>query len=113
LEWTRIRHVVTSAEATAGTVRIQRQLGLGAHLRIVNLLNSVTLWLPTTIEIMRVGAPSDTTETLSLLDRRIQPGNKDVHWEGSLPLSDDFRVIRGTILGPTAADAIYLTVGYE
>ena len=110
MRWSHYQHTVTSAEETAKIVKLTRFLRNGNVLKIINLINEDTYWLPSTVAVYRIGT---TTNGLSLFHRRTQTGKKDVHWEGSLIMKDDFRKIIGTVNNPVVADVIHLTVGYE
>lgn len=113
MNWSTYQKTVTSAEVTATIAYVFRTLPTEAKLRVVNVYNEGTGWLQTNIEIMRMGDKDDSAETIALKHRELQRGNKDVHWEGDIELSDDFRKIRGSVENIVTGDVLHITVGYE
>lgn len=105
--------MITAAEASAGVVYLHKTIAVGRTLRVINMINETTAFVATTLELMRVGDSDTSSETIALKHKQLQTGLKDVHWEGNIELTSDFRRIRGSQANIVAADVVYLTVGYE
>ena len=99
--------------ADAGDNFLHLMLPSGSKLKIVNVKNATSPWLVTSSYVTRPNAEEQSPDTISLKDRIIQCGLKDVHWEGDLNLSIAYSRVEAKIEGCTVGDVIALTVGFD
>jgi len=99
--------------ASAGENFLYIELPSGKTLRVVNLQNGTTAWLRCGIYLGNLNLLEAAHENISLVDRVIQCGIKDVHWEGEIKLKTPYLRVEGKFEDCEAGDNIYMTVGYE
>jgi len=102
-----------SKAAGSGDNYLSISLRTGDTLKVINMLNATTEFLLSTCELTKQDALTTDPSTIALFHKIIQCGLKDVHWEGNIEMGTHYKVVRGLFHSCTAADAIYLTVGYE
>ncbi len=98
--------------ATAGTNRWNLGLSRGDRLRFIRIINETKGWTTLSASLARRGDVT-STETVGLINRVIQAGNRDVKWDGDVIIEDALTDITAEFLDADLADTLVLTLGVE
>lgn len=102
----------TSTTTTAGTNRFNLGLSVGLRLRYIRVINETKGWTTISANLARRGDIT-TTNTVGVINRVIQAGNRDVAWDGDVLITDDYPDVSAEFLDADAGDVLVITVGVE
>lgn len=107
-----MRPLRNGAIATAGTNTVLLGLSTTSRLRTIRIVNETKGFTTISAELVKRGDRT-TTNTVGLINRVIQPGDRDVGWDGDIIITPDFPDIRATFFDADLADVLVITCGVE
>lgn len=100
--------------AVTATEEIALQIPVGARLKQVSIQNVTDAWNKGTIMLSTQDFLSGTGKgQIGLLHEAIQAGSRYITWRGNEKIDDPYVFVIGQFFSCTAADELWLVIGYE